>query len=166
MYGQLYGPESRTPSPGEERSVKKVPFPPVNAVAQEEIPLGHRTAIVLPSNGYRFHWEGENHAQEQENLKEESSITYTGDNDENIQESEEETNAQVNIGPLQPPTAAGRQEINEITDRTIVEHWSRRGNVQASVVKLTGAFKLFCLGRRKMAKSKYAVMGTHVPVWT
>ena len=131
-----YGPESRTPSPGEERSVKKVPFPPVNAVAQEEIPLGHRTAIVLPSNGYRFHWEEENHVQEQENLKEESSITYTGDNDENIQESEEESNAQGNIGPLQPPTAAGRQQIKENNgqdDRGALEQERQRAGKRCEV---------------------------------
>ena len=108
-----YGPESRTPAPEEARSVKKVPFPLVNTEAQKETPLGHGTAIVSPSNGYRFHWEEENHAQEHENLKEERTITYTGENDENIQESEEETNAQGNTGLLQPPTPAARQEMME-----------------------------------------------------
>ena len=107
-----YGPESRTLD--EERSGKKnVPFPPVNAEAREETARGHRTAIVSPSNGYRSHWEGENYAQEHENVKEERSNTYTGENGENIQESEEETNAQGNIDLLQPPTPAGRQEMVE-----------------------------------------------------
>ena len=102
-----YGPES--PTPDERKNVKKnVPFPPVNAEAQEEIQIGHGTAIVLPSNGYRFHWEGENHA-----LEHEEERTNTGENDEDVQESEEETNAQGNIGPLQPPTPAGRHGTME-----------------------------------------------------
>ena len=101
-----YGPESRTLD--EARCVKKnVPFPPVNAVAQEETPLGNRTAIVLPSNGYRFHWEGENHVQEHEEWN------IGGENDENIQESEEETKPQGDIVPLQSPILVGRQEITE-----------------------------------------------------
>ena len=109
-FQSTYGPESRTRD--EARYVKKnIPFPPVNAEAREETPLGDTTAVVSSSNDYCSFREGENYAHEHENLKEERTTTYKGENDETIQESEEETNAQGNNGLLQPPTPAGRQEM-------------------------------------------------------
>ena len=68
----------------------------MNAVAQEETPPSHGTTqnvvgvsmvLRVPSNGYPFHWEGENYAK---GHKDERTMTGKS-NDGNIQEPEEET---------------------------------------------------------------------------